>query len=155
MFGFLLDEKGDIVIENGSIATVSDNELTAQTLRTIMGTNKGEWFMDEEEGIRFSYLLGKGITDDMRLAQAKDACRQVDESLYVTEFKVEVDKETRGSRMTFKAQNDNETVVTYNETFGDETNDNAASKLAQANTELAGYRSAVNKLERRLDGENV
>ena len=153
MKGFLLDEKGDIVIENGQLVMISGNELKAQTLRTVMGTNKGEWFYNNDEGIDFSFMLGKGITDEMRLAQCKDACSQVDESLYVSEFNCEVENKTRKSTIQFVAKNDNNTEITFSEVYGDETNTDAARKLAEANAELTAYRSATNKLARRLDGE--
>lgn len=154
MRGFLLDEKGDIVIENGSIALVENEHLKAQTLRTVMGTNKGEWFLNDEEGIDFNFMLGKGITEDMQLAQCKDACNQVDTSLTVVDFHREVDKATRKAEINFKAQGDN-VDITVSQSYGDmvETNADASSKLAIANAQMAADRSSALKLERRLSGQ--
>lgn len=41
------------------------NELLAQTVRQVLSTNKGEWFLNQEEGINFKNLLGKtGKSDE-------------------------------------------------------------------------------------------
>lgn len=116
--GFLLDEKGDIVIKDGELVVISDTELTAQTLKTVIGTNKGEWFMNEEEGIDFNYMLGKGITDDMQRTQIQDACNQVDESLHVENFDVDRDKKSRTAKVNFSAKGDGDTEITLTETYG-------------------------------------
>lgn len=59
MRGFLLDEKGDIVIKNNEIVMTEGNELLAQTIRIVLGTNKGEWFDNSDEGINNRVILGK------------------------------------------------------------------------------------------------
>lgn len=59
MKGFMLDEHGDVVIENGEIQMVHDVELTAQTIKSVLQTQKGEWFLDWEEGINHNEILGK------------------------------------------------------------------------------------------------
>jgi hypothetical protein len=120
MKGFLVDKRGDIVITNGSIELVENKELKAQTLRTVMGTNKGEWFLNEEEGIDFNYMLGKGITEDMQLAQCKDACNQVDPNLAVINFRRDLDKTTRQAEIYFKAQGDN-VDIDVKQSYGDMT----------------------------------
>ena len=66
-----------------------DNELKAQTIRTVIGTNKGEWPLNKNEGINFDYVLGKGITDDMIMTQIIDGMRQVDETLYLDNLNVQ------------------------------------------------------------------
>lgn len=58
MTGFQL-KNGDVVIENNEIQMVSDAELIRQTVETVLNTNKGEWFFDEDEGINFDNILGK------------------------------------------------------------------------------------------------
>ncbi len=152
MRGFLLDEKGDIVIENGEIGLVSGNELVAQTVKTTMNTNKGEWFLNHDEGINYYAILGKGITDEMRLNQVQDALSQVDESLHVTEFDTQEDKKNRTSTISFTAKGDGDTIISVSETYGIETNENAADKLALANSTLTDYRTASERLARRIDG---
>lgn len=59
MQGFMLDEKGDLVIESGNIQMVHGEELTKQTIKSVLGTKKGEWFLNWEEGINYDNILGK------------------------------------------------------------------------------------------------
>lgn len=57
--GFALAENGDLLIENGAIQMVHGAELTKQTIKTVLGTQKGEWFLNWEEGINHNEILGK------------------------------------------------------------------------------------------------
>lgn len=57
--GFALDDKGDLIIENGDIQMAHGAELTKQTIKTVLGTQKGEWFLNWEEGINHNEILGK------------------------------------------------------------------------------------------------
>lgn len=59
MKGFKLDDKGDVVIQNGEIDMVHGAELTMQTIKTVLGTQKGEWFLNWNEGINHDNILGK------------------------------------------------------------------------------------------------
>lgn len=59
MKGFALDENGDVLIENGTIQMVHGSELTAQTIKSVFGTQKGEWFLNWEQGINHNEILGK------------------------------------------------------------------------------------------------
>lgn len=156
MKGFKVDERGDIILENGNIALIADDALKAQTLRTVLSTNKGEWFLNKNEGIDFHFLLGKGITDDMRLSQVKDGCNQVDDALYVSDFSSEVNNRTRASIIYFTAKDDGGTVINASQAYGEdiiETNADASEKLALANRQLAENRKSAARLERRLSGQ--
>ena len=59
MKGFALDESGDVIIENGVVQMVHDAELTLQTIRSVLGTKKGEWFANLDEGVGYDNILGK------------------------------------------------------------------------------------------------
>lgn len=59
MQGLMLDEQGDVVIQNGVVQMVHGSELTKQTIKTVLGTQKGEWFLNWEEGINYDNILGK------------------------------------------------------------------------------------------------
>lgn len=110
--GFLLDENNDIVVRDGKFVIINDSELTRQTLRTVLGTEKGEWFRNADEGIDFAFMIGKSITEDMQRTQIEEACLQVDENLYVSEFHSETDKKTRTATITFTATNRNDNKIT-------------------------------------------
>ena len=38
---------------------IQGTELTKQTIKTVLGTQKGEWFLNWEEGINHNEILGK------------------------------------------------------------------------------------------------
>lgn len=58
MKGFSLTN-GDLTITNNEIDMIEGNNLTAQTIRCVLSTNKGEWFFDAGEGIDFDNIFGK------------------------------------------------------------------------------------------------
>lgn len=85
---------GDLLIENNEIQMVDGEELLRQTAQSIIETNKGEWFTDWDEGIDFSNILGKGVTEEMIIAEIEDGLRQVDETLNITDFDVSINGRT-------------------------------------------------------------
>lgn len=117
MYGFKLDDNGDLKINGGVIENVRDEELTIQTIKTVLGTNRGEWFLNEDEGVEFSMILGKGVTEDMIRSQVEDAINQVDPTLYLDVFTVQTDKTTRETKVTFTAKRQDGTTASGERTF--------------------------------------
>lgn len=85
-----MDSTGDVLIENNEIQMVEGDELLRQTVQSIIETNKGEWFEDWDEGIEFSNILGKGVTEEMVIAEIEDGLQQVDENLNISNFEMSV-----------------------------------------------------------------
>lgn len=106
MVGFALSDSGDVIIESGQIQTVNGNELIRQTVKTILSTNKGEWFLNTDEGINFYNLLGKEKNDEIIKNEILQGLLQVDSSFFIDSFSCEVDKETRKLKVQFTAKND-------------------------------------------------
>jgi len=51
---------GDLVVdENGDIVMVEDDEELAQSVRMVLQTRKGEFFLEPDHGLVFDNLLGK------------------------------------------------------------------------------------------------
>lgn len=140
MQGFKLDSNGDVMLENGKISIVSGTDLMAQTLKTVIGTNKGEWFMNDDEGIDFDSVIGKGITEDMQRAEIIDACGQVDQNLQLTEFSSETDKKTRAAILAFTAVNQSGEEIRVERDY---SNDIAIEYEVV---------DSMDRLEKRLDG---
>ena len=80
---FKLDQDGDVVIKNNQIELVEGVELIAQTVRQVIGTNLGEWFGDEKEGIDFYVILTKNPNYDLIQDTINTAVQQVADSLGV------------------------------------------------------------------------
>lgn len=59
MKGFALDANGDLLIKKNDIQMIEGAELTRQTVKTVLSTNKGEWSLNIDEGINFKDILGK------------------------------------------------------------------------------------------------
>lgn len=104
MKGFKLDDNGDIVISNNKIQMVDGNELLKQTVQSVIGTNKGEWVLNRQEGIMFSNIFGKGNTEDMIRYEIQQGLEQVDETFIITSFEM-TKTEDRKYKITFTAQN--------------------------------------------------
>lgn len=105
MKGFMLDDNGDVLIKNGQIQMIDGNELLRQTIQSVIGTNKGEWVLNRDEGITFSFILGKGNTEDVIRHEIEKGLKQVDDTFIITSFEMNVDKDTRKATITFKAVN--------------------------------------------------
>ena len=86
MRGFALDSSGDVIMKDGDIVFTGGDDLTRQTMETVLGTNKGEWFNNEDEGIRFSHVLGKNVNTDIVRDEMQQGISQVDEDFYVDDF---------------------------------------------------------------------
>ncbi len=112
MNGFRV-RNGDIVIESGDIEMVTGSELTRQTVESILNTNKGEWFLDIDEGINFDNILGKPKSDEIKRNEVLDGLTQVDETFRLDTFATET--KDRNQTITFTAHNeDGETVEVTN-----------------------------------------
>lgn len=104
MKGFALDEKGDVLIENGAISIVVGDSLLQQKVLTVLRTNLKEWFFDWEQGIDFSNLLGKGTSAELARHEVERGLRQVDSTFAITDFSYTADRAARKAMVHFKAQ---------------------------------------------------
>lgn len=85
MKSFAVNNNGDLII-NKDIQTVDGDELLRQKIMEVLSTNKGEWFFDWEQGINFSNMLGKGVTEDAVSEEIANGLKQIDESIVVSNF---------------------------------------------------------------------
>lgn len=67
---------GDLVLENNDLAVVDGAEELAQCAEVLLGTNKGEWFLNPDFGLDFKALLGKGVSDEAVIEAVQDALAQ-------------------------------------------------------------------------------
>lgn len=107
---FAIDNTGDLLIKNGDIQLVEREELLRQKVKTIIGTNKGEWFNNWSEGIEFSNILGKGVTEEVVQAEIESGLQQVDDKLHISDFSMTLD----GRALTVKfsaVSEDNDTEI--------------------------------------------
>lgn len=81
MKGFLLDSHGDAVIGEGDIKLAADADLLTQKIRQILGTNRGEWWLDSGEGIPVQEVLRKNPNQARIRDHIRRALKQVDKNL--------------------------------------------------------------------------
>lgn len=111
MKDFLVDENGDLVISKGDLSFVKDTELTAQKVRLILSTEKGEWFLNEDEGIYFSAILTKNPNEDEALDAILEGLRQIDETFQITSHTFKAAK--RNLKIAFTAENNSGVKVDF------------------------------------------
>ena len=105
MDGFMIDNNGDVVIQDDRIVMVSDKDLITQTVRQVLKTNLGEWWLNENEGIDFYCLLGKNPNYDQIKDNIKLGLLQIDETFTLTSFDCSL--KNRKLTINFTAVNDN------------------------------------------------
>lgn len=110
MKGFKL-VNGDVSITDNQIDMVESTELEAQTIQSVLSTNKGEDVFDGSEGINFHQILGKKITEDMARTQIQSGINQVNTDYVIEDFDYTVDKTDRKSTTVFTARKSDGTVV--------------------------------------------
>lgn len=84
MKGFALDEQGDVVIGKNDVRLAYDTELLVQKIRQILGTNRGEWWLEPKEGIPVQKILKKNSNPATVRDYVRSAIAQVDKTLQMT-----------------------------------------------------------------------
>lgn len=119
MKSFSLNENHDIDIQNNEIQLTEGSELVRQTAECTLNTKAGEWFLNDELGIDFRAILGKGIPDDETVKNViLSGLVQVDETFRIDEFETKYDPKNRKLTVNFTASTDSGRTVTLTEIWG-------------------------------------
>lgn len=105
MKDLMLTNDGELVIQNGKIPLVSDNNLMAQKVRQVLRTQLGEWKYDPEEGIDLYAILTKNPNYDIIEDNIKAGLLQVDETFRLTKLE-HTEDEKRHTIFRFSAINE-------------------------------------------------
>lgn len=106
--GFKIKD-GDIVIKNGDICFSEGMDLIRQTVESVIGTNKGEWFLNADEGINFKNILIKNPDNDIIRNELINGLRQIDESFILIDYKISFVNRTL--YINFEAKNNNDETI--------------------------------------------
>lgn len=87
------------------IEMIDGDALLAQKVLNVTGTNKGEWFFNVNEGIRFSNLLMKKPVADLIRDEIQSGLAQVDSSFMMTGFTFDFNKTDRILKVSYTAKN--------------------------------------------------
>lgn len=101
-----LNSKNDIIIKNGSFATVSDGAQVVQHVRTRLLFYLGEWFLDTSSGTPwFQEVFVKPINPRLVESIIKNRISNTPELKDITEFSMSLpDKSNRQLQVSFSAE---------------------------------------------------
>jgi phage baseplate assembly protein W len=103
---------GDFVIENGELVMVSGAQELAQSCELVLGTNKGEWFLNPGLGIEFPKIQGKHVSAEAVQEQIRGGLRQETRIKTVDSISVQLDTTNRQMTASFTATAIDDTTVT-------------------------------------------
>lgn len=105
MKDFALDrDSGDLVIYGNDLEMVNGDELTRQKAEKLIGTNKGEWFLNKNQGIDFWMILGKNTSVEAVKEEILQALKTLDDTFFMEKF--EYNNAERKSTVEFIAINE-------------------------------------------------
>ena len=99
MKGFAIDEKGDVIFEKNDIKIETSTSLLIQKIRQVLSTNRGEWWLNETEGVPVQKILKKNPNTAQIKDYVRSAIAQVDSTLQMT--KCDITVEGRRMKITF------------------------------------------------------
>ncbi|ABJ64215.1 DUF2634 domain-containing protein [Levilactobacillus brevis] len=122
MRDFKLDKNGDVIIDDGDIAMISDNEEISQRIATTLRTRLNEFEpVDEPMGLTRENALGKGYNQDFLQEDIEDAIStQVDENIDVQEINFTKSDADRSLSVEVKYMLPNGDVETVQTNLGDD-----------------------------------
>lgn len=146
IIGFALDSSGDVVIQKNRIVTIKDKDLKLQTIRTILNTNKNEWFLNTDEGINFANIFVKDPDFDTIKGEIAQGLSQVDEDLLLKSFDCTLSKD-RKLDVKFEASDGTEDIIYNSETVNLESDETAKPPAGYDGTDLFA------EMRKDIDGE--
>ncbi|MCR8636190.1 DUF2634 domain-containing protein [Paenibacillus radicis (ex Xue et al. 2023)] len=95
--------EGDLVLELGEIVMAEGTDELVQCVKSSLGTNKGEWFLQPELGIKFRAFLEKNLNEEEMREQIRQGLFQEPRIKTVDSIKFEHDKPNRIMTVRFSA----------------------------------------------------
>lgn len=123
MKDLLLNSSGDLVLSSGDFQYVRDENLTRQKVQQILSTNKGEWYLNPDEGIDFFAILTKNPDYDQIVDTVLDGLRQVDETMMIDSYKFEYANRNLKITITASTPSGEPATYTIGQIQGGEDND--------------------------------
>jgi hypothetical protein len=96
-------QDGDLVLENDDLAIVDGADELRQTVYIGMQTNRGEWFLNPEIGIRHAVFVGKNPNDEEMRAEIIRGAMQDERVQSVEDIVIERNTRERKVSVTFQA----------------------------------------------------
>ncbi|TDF92160.1 DUF2634 domain-containing protein [Paenibacillus piri] len=94
---------GDLVLEHGELQMIDGADELAQCVKSALGTNKGEWFMQPELGIKFRAFEGKQWNEEEMREQIRQGLFQETRIQTVDTIHFDYDLPNRAMKVHFTA----------------------------------------------------
>lgn len=86
---FSLDERGDVMLQKHDVLVTEGAALLSQKIRQVLSTNRGEWQLNEREGVPVRRIMVKNPNYGMIKDYIRSAVRQVDPTLVLHSCRIE------------------------------------------------------------------
>lgn len=104
MKSLLLDDTGDLVMENGELQFVSGKDEIVQCVRQLIRTNLEEWFLNPAMGFNQSVVLGQKRVNIVDVREALVYTIEQEPRIdNVESINIEFDNKTRELHISFIA----------------------------------------------------
>lgn len=103
MKALAIDENGDLFMEQGKLQEVSGVEEIRQRFRQLLRTNKGEWFLNPEEGLDYSTFWTKTPDEEAIRMTIDEVAEQVEEIERLEDVRIDFDERERTLTVSFVA----------------------------------------------------
>jgi len=94
---------GDLVIEHGELVMTDGTDELVQCVKSALSTNKGEWFLQPELGIKFQAFLEKNLNEEEMREQIRQGLFQEPRIKTVDSIGFSYDKAGRAMTAHFSA----------------------------------------------------
>lgn len=112
MKAFALDKNNDIIFANNELQLVTGNDQLAQEVKVSLTVAKGEWFLDETEGLNRYSIMRKNPNKDEVREDILEAISDTSEEVVVDSmtFSDIIDRKASVT-MTMRKTEDDEIIV--------------------------------------------
>lgn len=111
-------QDGDLVFSAGALQMVEGPEEIAQSCRIILGTNRGEWFLNPELGIPFEAFTGKAPVQERMIEELRAGLAQEPRIRSVEDIVITADTSARTLLVTFSATAEDGEIITEEVVIG-------------------------------------
>ncbi len=107
----LLNDTGDLEFDGqNNLRTVEGPDEKLQSVRLLLGTNTGEWFLNLLHGLSYFELLGQKPSEELIRAAFLEAFEQEPRIEEVLELSFEFDRAQRHITVYFRVRMDGEEI---------------------------------------------
>lgn len=106
-----LNDTGDLELDGqNSLRMVEGTDEKVQSIKLLLRTNAGEWFLNTTHGLAYCELLGQKPSDELVRSVFMDAFKQEPRIEEVINFESEYDRQQRHLNVRFRVRMDGEVI---------------------------------------------